>query len=199
MAAGRLKKKTRTQRTMKLVVFTIFPSLVSPGLSSTQPGIQTWALVWTHSSRRLPLDLAPEQKRELLKLREDAEVSLPLFLFSPFPCTAISWQLQFNKSENVRDRSLPLQVAELQSPESGGNPVACLFPFSNPPLFDPPCGPQSGTIKATELWSEDQRGDPWGPEIIGKLQRGTSSEKWTYKVICELLGSPLSCACWVWS
>lgn len=192
-----IEEEDQNSKDNETVVFTIFSfsGIPRPELNTAwDPDMGTG--VNPQSSRRLPLDLAPEQKKGTPKAQSGCRGLPPsISLLSIFLHSAISWQLQFNKSQNVRDRSLPLQLVELWSPESGENPVACLLPFSNPPLFDPPCGPQSGTIKATELWSEDQRGDPWEPEIIGKLQRGTSSEKWTYKVICELLGSPLSCAC----
>lgn len=85
------EEENQIKMTTILAMFTTFSPLWYPqGLNSRQPGTEKWTLVWTEFQEKTSRS-GFGAERELLKLREDAEVPLPLFPFY-FPMSAIPGQ-----------------------------------------------------------------------------------------------------------
>ena len=164
-----MRKKTRLKwspywRCLPL----FFPLWYPQGLNSRQPGTQKWTLLWTEFQEKTSRS-GSGAERELLKLREDAEVPLPLFPFSLFSyvCNpeAAPQRLQFDWSQTLREGSLPVQWVELWSQDSGANLVACVFlSLSNLP----PLGPVDnivGRLKPQHSGQRTKEGSPGNQKL----------------------------------
>ena len=143
---------------------------------------------YEQSPRRRPLDLV---QSELLKLRGDAEVPLPLLPFPPFSCIhnpVAAWQrLQFKGSQTLREGSLLFSGWSCDPKRVGWTQLRFFFSLQSSTTW--PSGQQSRATEATAFRPKDQRRELRGPEITGKSQRGMRSES-EFMKFCELPGSP---------
>ena len=192
MVAGGWRKKIRLKEPQTDNAYYCFPLWYPQGLDSRQSGMCKWTLVWTEfpegTSRS---SSAPES--ELLKLRGDAEVPLPLLPFSPFPASTILWQHDrgYNsKGARLWEKGAFCSVGGAVIPREWAEPSCLFFSLSSLPPLDP-VDSRAGELKPQHSGQRTKEGSSGAQKLLENC-REEGAQKVNSSSFCELLGLPSS-------